>query len=47
MLGILGTYTALALVALVLYGLAQLPKILNLSVRPSLGSRLPLLSCWQ
>ena len=31
--GILGTYTAFALIALVLYGLAQLPNILNLSVR--------------
>ena len=32
--GILGTYTAFALIALVLYGLAQLPNILNLRVRP-------------
>ncbi len=30
--GILGTYTAFALIAVVLYGLAQLPNILNLSV---------------
>lgn len=30
--GILGTYVAFALIALVLYGLAQLPNVLNLSV---------------
>ena len=33
--GILGTYAAFALIALVLYGLAQLPNVLNLSVGPS------------
>ena len=32
--GILGTYVAFALIALVLYGLAQLPNVLNLSVSP-------------
>ena len=31
--GIFGTYIAFALIALVLYGLAQLPNVLNLSVR--------------
>ncbi len=30
--GIFGTYIAFALIALVLYGLAQLPNVLNLSV---------------
>ncbi|KAK9819478.1 hypothetical protein WJX81_001339, partial [Elliptochloris bilobata] len=35
--GILGTYTAFALIALVLYGLAQLPNILNLSDCLALG----------
>ena len=33
--GILGTYVAFALIALVLYGLAQLPNVLKLSVSPS------------
>ena len=32
--GIFGTYVAFALIALVLYGLAQLPNVLNLSVSP-------------
>ncbi len=31
--GIFGTYIAFALIALVLYGIAQLPNVLNLSVR--------------
>ncbi len=36
--GILGTYVAFALIALVLYGLAQLPNVLNLSVSPLTSS---------
>ena len=44
--GIFGTYVAFALIALVLYGLAQLPNVLNLSVSPlhiswGTGSRRP------
>jgi hypothetical protein len=31
--GIFGTYVAFALIALVLYGIAQLPNVLDLSVR--------------
>ena len=43
--GIFGTYIAFALIALVLYGIAQLPNVLNLSVRPRNASNLHSYMC--